>query len=67
MFRRLSSVLFLNRVITNYYVCFLNYLGAFARKLSFRYINYLGGEYRRNQRDINFFLKNTIFYGLIRP
>jgi hypothetical protein len=67
MFRRLSSVLSLDRAITDYYACFLNYLSVFTRKPSFRYINYLGGEYRRDQRDMSFFLENTIFYGLIRP
>jgi hypothetical protein len=67
MFRRLSSVLSLNRVITNYYVCFLNYLSTFIRKPFFRYINYLGDEHRRNRRDVNFFFKNTTFYGSIRP
>jgi hypothetical protein len=67
MFRRLSSVLSLNRVITNYCVYFFNYLGALARKSFFRYINYLNDEYRRNQRNVNFFLKNIIFYDSIRP
>jgi hypothetical protein len=66
MFRRLSSVLSLNRVITNYYACFFNYLGAFARKPSLRYINYLNNEYRRDRRDVSFFLKNATFYGSIR-
>jgi hypothetical protein len=66
MFRRLPPVLSLNRVITNRYVYFLNYLGAFTRKLSFRYISYLGDKYRRNQRDVNFFLEDTTFYGSIR-
>jgi hypothetical protein len=66
MFRRLFSVLFLNRIIANYCVCFLNYLGVFIRKPFFRYVDYLNGEYRRNQRDVNFFLKNTTFYGSIR-
>jgi hypothetical protein len=67
MFRRLPSVLSLNRAITNYYVYFLNYLGTFARKPSFHYINYLSDKYRRDRRNVNFFLKNTIFYGSIRP
>jgi hypothetical protein len=67
VFRRLSLVLSLNRAITNYYAYFLNYLGAFARKPSFRYIGYLGGEYRRNRRDVSFFLENATFYDLIRP
>jgi hypothetical protein len=66
MFRRLSSVLSLNRAIINYYVYFLNYLGAFIRKFSFYYINYLNDKYRRNQRNVNFFFKNTVFYGSIR-
>jgi hypothetical protein len=67
MFRRLSSVLSLDRAITNYYAYFLNYLSALTRKPSFRYINYLGDEYRRDQKNINFFLENIIFYGSIRP
>jgi hypothetical protein len=67
VFRRLSSVLSLNRVITNYCAYFLNYLSALARKPSFRYINYLGDEHRRDRGDVSFFFKNTTFYGLIRP
>jgi hypothetical protein len=67
MFRRLSPVLSLDRAITNYCVYFLNYLGALTRKSSFRYINYLGDEYRRDQGNVGFLLKDTISYGSIRP
>jgi hypothetical protein len=67
VFRRLPPVLSLNRAIINYCACFLNYLGALAREPSFRYINYLSDKYRRDQRDVSFFLKNATFYGSIRP
>jgi hypothetical protein len=67
MFRCLPPVLSLDRAIINYYACFLNYLGALARKPSLRCINYLGNKYRRDRGDVSFFLKDMTSYGSIRP
>jgi hypothetical protein len=67
VFRRLPPVLSLNRAVTNCCACFLNYLGALARKPSLRCIGYLGDEYRRNRGDVGFFLEDTTSYGSIRP